>query len=147
MLINTLLKKLIIFLEMSLVLIYLVFEEILWNRIGQPLYKRIKCLKLYSRFEAYLNSDINPWILLSIFLLPFVLMEVMAVLAGKMFLTGHFYLGLFFYSLKAAATVPVVTIFSLGKEKLLQFKIIKLGYNMILWLIETKVYQNVATIL
>ncbi len=135
--------KLLKFIEIILILCYLIIEEVLWVRIGLPIYRQLHKIQLLQHFEEYAEKKMNPWLLFILFLVPFVLMEIIGLISGKMFISGHFIWGILLYIGKGLFTPLVVFIFNAGKSKLLTFKIVKWSYHFILWLQQTVLYQSI----
>jgi riboflavin transporter FmnP len=90
-------KKILNFIETVLILGFIFFEELIWYRFALPIYKKLQQLRLFSRFDAYLADDASPLNVLLIFLLPFFIMEFMAISAGHFFISGQFVWGSIFY--------------------------------------------------
>jgi len=139
----TLLTGLLRLIEIILILLFLLIEEVLWVRIGLPIYNHLRKIRLLQRFEDYMQTKMNQWLLFIIFLIPFILMEVLGIWAGKMFVTGNFIGGVLLYIAKGFCTPLVVFVFNAGKPKLLNFKIVAGSYRFILWLKQTEIYQSV----
>lgn len=124
------------------VMLFIVFEEYIWDKIFKYIYIKIKNLDLISDFKEYLLKEDNRYIILLIFLLPFMIMEGVSIL-GLIFIgKGFIILGLSMYLIKILATIPVVIIFNSGKKRLLSFYLIKLGYFLILKFKRSKIYRN-----
>ncbi len=69
----------------------------------------------------------NDFILLSAFVFIVILAEITSTLALFLFTKGFLILGIFFYILKIIIYIPSIDIFRRNKERLLKYKIIKLG--------------------
>jgi len=129
--------------EAFAVLIYLIIEEVLWVRIGEPVYRRLQTIQFLQRFSQYAEKEIGEWGFFVIFSIPFIIMEILGILSGKMFITGHFFIGMMLYVLKGFCTPIVVYIFNIGRDKLLSFKIIYWTHHFICWLSTTEIYISV----
>jgi len=126
------LKKSITLIKYALVFLFIIFEELAWNKLGKPAYEEVKSLKVMDRFKDWVSKIEHRLALLALFLTPFILMEVSAILATKAFVMGALYWGLALYSLKIIMTVPVVIIFTTGKDVLVSFFVIRYSYGAIL---------------
>jgi hypothetical protein len=124
------------------VLLFIVFEELLWKRIGKPVYVKIKSLKIMVRFEKWVKDVNNRYVLLAVFLAPFVLMEIVGTLGLMAIGSGAIITGLGFYVIKGLLTIPVVSIFNTGKKELVQFQLIRQGYYIVIWFKRDRTYRK-----
>ena len=120
------------YLKIGGVLLFIIFEEIAWNRIGRPAYIKVKSLKIMTRFEYWVTDFENRYVLLLIFIVPFIMMEIMSVLALKALASGAIVICLGLYAIKIFLTVPVVIIFNVSKQQLVSFYPIRYIFGMIL---------------
>mgnify|MGYP001118583441 CR=1 FL=1 len=120
------------YLKVLFVLLFILFEEIVWNRIGEPAYNLVRSLKIMDKFRNWVSQVKNRYLVLIIFIKPFIIMEAMSIVAISYLASGSIMLGLFFYLIKILMTIPVVIIFNSCKEQLISFFIIKYCYGMIL---------------
>lgn len=126
-----------------LILFYIILEEYIWNRIFKYIYLKIKSFNLLARFNSFIKSINNRYLILLIFILPFVFMEVFATLGLIMAAKGLVVLGTFLYILKLFLTVPVVIIFNSAKKKLLSFYIMKISYYGLIKIKRNKIFRNI----
>lgn len=131
------------YIQIALVVIFILFEEIAWKRLGEPAYEAIKSLKVMDKFKAWIADINHRYILLAIFLIPFALMEVSSIYAGAALFSGAVITGLGLYAIKLLLTAPVVIIFNSGKKILVSFWLIKYGYGTILNLKRSKIFRTV----
>ncbi len=127
----------------TFILGFIIIEEYAWNKIFKHIYLKVKDLKLMIRFKYYLIYEDSRYLLLLIFLLPFVLMEGFSVLGLLLIGKGLVSLGVLMYILKLLITIPVVIIFNSAKKKLLTFFFIKFGYFYILKFKRSKTFRMV----
>jgi len=139
-------KKLGNILLTVVVLIYIVFEELVWERFAQPIIDYIKELKILKKLEVYLQ-DVNSKIILVVFLSMFVIVEFQGIYAGALFLEGKILHGALLYAGKIPIAAFTFWLFGATKEKLLEFGWFKKAYHFIIGLIDiithSKVYINI----
>ena len=139
-------KKLSNVLLTVLVLVYIVFEELIWERFAQPIIDYIKELKVLKKLEVYLQK-VNSKIILVVFLSMFVIVEFQGIYAGALFLEGKILHGALLYAGKIPIAAFTFWLFGATKEKLLEFGWFKKSYHFIVGLIEiithSKVYINI----
>lgn len=131
------------YIKVFIVVIFIVFEEIAWKRLGEPAYNAIKSLKIMDRFKEWIADIDHRYKLLVVFLIPFVLMEISSIYAGSELVSGSIFKGLGLYSTKLMLTAPVVIIFNYGKKILVSFWVIKYGYGAVLNLKRSKTFRSV----
>ena len=51
---------------------YIIFEELIWERLAKPIFSYISTLELFKDLEPKI-LDLNSYIILFIFLIPFVI--------------------------------------------------------------------------
>jgi hypothetical protein len=129
--------------KLLVVLLFILFEEIAWKRIGEPVHNIISSLKIMNRFKLYISDIKHRYILLGIFIIPFVLMEITSIYAGASLLSGAIIMGIGLYMIKLFLTIPVVIIFNIGKDILISFWLIKYGYGMILRFKRSNAFRSV----
>ncbi len=140
---NFRIDKIVHYVKILFVVLFIIFEEIAWKRIGEPAYRAIRSLKIMNRFKLWIADISHRYILLGVFIIPFVLMEVSSIYAGAALFSGSIIMGLGLYAIKLLLTAPVVIIFNAGKEILVSFWIIKYGYGTILRFKRSKTFRGV----
>ena len=139
-------KKLSNILLTIIVLVYIVFEELVWERFAQPIIDYIKELKILKKLEVYLQG-VNSKIILVVFLSMFVLVEFQGIYAGALFLEGKVLHGALLYAGKIPIAAFTFWLFGATKEKLLEFNWFKKSYLFMIGLIDiithSKVYMNI----
>ena len=139
------LHKIVTFVQLLLILIFILFEELIWEGIAEPIYVKIHSLKILQRVEKMLA--VTPRILiLSFFLLIFLAVEGAGILAGVLFLQGKIHLGIGLYLMKIPIAAFTFWLFSVTKEKLLSFKWFAWLYHRVVrffgWLKSLELYQE-----
>lgn len=122
---------------------FIFFEEYIWNKIFKDIYLKIKSLNVIANLKSYLLEEDCRYKLLFIFLIPFILMEGLSIIALKLISSGLVLIGLLIYLFKILLTIPVVIIFNSAKKKLLSFKIIYVVYFFIIKLKQSQIYLNI----
>jgi len=128
-----------------LVLIFILFEELIWEGIAEPIYLKIHSLKILQRVEKMLEG--TPRILiLSFFLLIFLAVEGAGILAGILFLQGKIHMGIGLYLMKIPIAAFTFWLFNATKEKLLSYSWFAWSYRKIMalfeWLKHLEIYQG-----
>ena len=131
------------YLKVILVTLFIIFEEIAWRRIGEPAYKAVSALQIMDNFKSWVSDINHRYLLLLVFIVPFVLMEGASALAFKAWGSGLIFSGLAIYSIKLILTAPVVVIFNTGKEILLTFWVIRTVYGWIEALKNSKTFKGI----
>jgi hypothetical protein len=141
-----LLKKLFFYIQVILISLYLILEEIVWDRFAQPIFRYIKYLKLFQKLEKLLNRA-NRYVILILFLLPFVIGELFGILSPIVAVQGYVILGVIFYALKLIIVAFAFWLFKVEQEKLLSFKIINYSYQKIVqftsWIKTTQAFITI----
>lgn len=136
-------SKIMKYLKIFLVVMFIIFEEIIWNKIGQPIYNKIKTLKIMDRFKVWVSNVKNIYVILVIFLGLFIGMEIVTLLALKAFATGAIVIGIGLYVIKILMVVPVVIIFNEAKKQLVTFLPIRYVYGMVLNFKRSKTFREI----
>jgi len=140
--------KFIGFVEIILVLFYIVYEELVYTTIAKPIIEWYKKLKLLAKFQAFLLKA-PPIVSLLAFLSTFVVAEILGLLTVPVFLMGPpiAFIGVFIYGLKIPVGAFAFWIFKENKERLTKYKIIKIGYDWTMrfvnWIDSSEVYKRV----
>jgi len=87
MFLKRLLRRLIFLVQVVLVVLFIVFEEIIWETIARPIYDYIHELHLLQTIQRRL-SGLNRYALLTLFLVLLVSVEGVGLLAGVMAVRG-----------------------------------------------------------
>ncbi|WP_198305079.1 hypothetical protein [Arcobacter vandammei] len=150
-------NKLIDIFLVILVLIYIVFEELVWEKIAKPI------LNIFSNFILQFQivekivlkiKSLNRYLILFIFLIFFTIVELLGVYAAIVFVQGYISLAIFIYLLKLPLAVLILWFFDITKEKLLQFRWFEIVYEKLIYLknriknskIYLLIYEKIASI-
>jgi len=131
------------YLKLFLVVIFIIFEEVIWNKIGEPIYSVVKSLKIMTNFRIWVSEFKNRYALLAIFLTPFIIMEIAGLLSLKAFAFGAIILGISLYIFKVLLTIPVVIIFNTAEKELRSFDFIDWGYGLIIQIKQSETFRMV----
>lgn len=113
-------KRIINFLLIFLVFVYIIFEELIWDKFAKPIISYISNFSLFKNLTPKILA-LNSYIILIIFIIPFFLVELLGVYAGFVFISGHIILGTFLYLLKIPIATLIFWYFNTTKERLLEF--------------------------
>ena len=142
---STIKHKLISLLQLILVLIFVIFEEIIWEGIAYPVYKYVHSLKILQKVESSLH-DMNRYVILSIFVFMLASVEAFGLYAGYLFVSGNVFLGLSIYLGKIPIAAFTFWMFRITEDKLMQFGWFKWLYDCLMqfidWLKSLDVYIN-----
>ena len=142
---STILHKLILIFQLILVIIYIIFEELIWEGIAKPVYTFVHSLKILQKVEAKLQH-VNPSVVLVIFVVLFVIVEAFGIYAGMLFVSGQVFLGLTLYISKIPIAAFTFWLFRVTEDKLMQFGWFKWLYdwvmNAISWLKSSEMYTK-----
>jgi len=132
-------------LQLILVIIYIIFEELIWDGIAKPIYNVIHSLKLLQKVEAKLQH-VNPSIILVIFVVLLSIVEAFGIYAGMLFISGQVFLGLGLYLSKIPIAAFTFWLFRVSEDKLMQFGWFKWLYEKMMtgirWLKSRKIYKE-----
>ena len=127
--------KFISLLQLILVIIFIIFEELIWEGIAKPIYNAIHSLNVLQKIEYKLKNT-NRSIVLFIFMLLLVLVEAAGIYAGILFVSGQVFLGLVLYISKIPIAAFTFWLFRVTEDKLMQFVWFKYIYEKIMQAIE-----------
>jgi hypothetical protein len=130
-------------LQLILVIIYIIFEELIWEGIAKPIYEAIHSLKILQKLEAKLQH-VNPSIILVIFVLLLSVVEAFGIYAGMLFVSGQVLLGLGLYLSKIPIAAFTFWLFRVTEDKLMTFGWFKWLYDKMIaaidWLKSREMY-------
>ena len=140
---STIKHKLISLLQLILVLIYIVFEELIWEGIAHPIYLYVHSLRILKKVEASLHR-VNRYVILVIFVVMLVSVEAFGLYAGYLFVSGQVVLGLSIYLMKIPIAAFTFWMFRVTEDKLMKFGWFKWIYDLIVkfidWLKSLDIY-------
>jgi len=137
--------------------IYLLLEYLFWNTLLEPIYLKLKELNLYKKLLELINNQ-NKYVILSIFILFFVVSEVLGLLAFVVLSKGMVGIFIALYLIKFIPVAIAFTILENGKDKLLtirwfafiyhySMKILHILRNNILFLKSKKIFEQVQDVI
>jgi hypothetical protein len=139
----TIKNKIISLLQLLLVLIYIIFEEIIWEGVAKPIYEVIHSLKILKKIEIKLQS-VSPSVILVLFVGLLSIVETFGIYAGILFVSGQVMLGLSLYLSKIPIAAFTFWLFRVTEDKLMTFAWFKWMYDKMMlginWLKSMKVY-------
>ena len=142
---NTIKRKLITLLQLLLVIIFILFEEIIWEGIARPIYTYVHSLKVLQRVEAWLQG-VNATVILVIFVVMLASVEMLGIYAGILFVSGQVALGLMLYLTKVPIAAFTFWMFRVTESKLMQFGWFRWLYEKMMaaigWLKSLEIYQS-----
>ncbi|MDD5359151.1 MAG: hypothetical protein PHI79_00465 [Sulfurovaceae bacterium] len=125
---KNILNKLFLLLQFFLVFIYIIFEEIIWNFIAKPIYNFIESLNAIQKLDELLRST-NRYIILITFVLLFVLVELLGIVAGGLIVSGNIFVGTGLYLAKIPIAVFTYWMFKVVRSKLMTFYLFRVSFN------------------
>ena len=135
--------RVILLLQLLIVIIYILFEELIWEGIAKPIYKAIHALRILQKIEIKLNS-VSPSLILVIFVVLLVIVEAAGIYAGMLFVSGQIVIGMVLYISKIPSAAFTFWLFRVTEEKLMQFGWFKWMYEQIMkaigWLKSCEMY-------
>lgn len=142
---STINHKLILLLQLILVLIYIIFEELIWEGIAKPIYEFIHSLKVLQKVETILHS-LNAYVILVIFVALLGIVEALGIYAGVLFVSGKMWHGMTLYLAKVPIAAFTFWIFRITEDKLMLFGWFKWTYDQIMkaidWLKSCEMYSK-----
>ncbi len=132
-------------LQLILVIIYIIFEELIWEGIAKPIYEFLHSLKILQKVEVTLHS-VNASVILVIFVLLLSVVEALGIYAGILFVSGQVVLGITLYISKIPIAAFTFWVFRITEDKLMQFGWFKWIYDWIMkgieWLKSRDIYTS-----
>ena len=110
-----------------LVFIYIIFEELVWEKFAKPIILLISKFQLFTNFAPKILA-LNSYVILIFFVSTFVIVEVIGIYAGLLFVSGHMTSAILIYVLKVPVAAFIFWFFSIAKYKLLEFKWFEITY-------------------
>ena len=130
------------------VLIYIIYEELIWERLAQPIFRYIQSLKLLQALEHYLKN-VHGVVILIAFIILFGITELQGVYAGILLLKGKPVLWILLYAGKIPIAAFTFWLFRVSKPKLMAFPWFKKTYELLIrgidWVQHTETYINIKT--
>jgi len=119
-----------------------------WERFAQPIVRYIRSLDILKKLEAFIQN-VNGEIILFVFVLLFVVTELLGLYGGTLLLRGQ----VFFWFLLYVGKVPIAAftfwLFRVTKPKLMAFGWFEKAFNTLMgwidWVKATDVYKSIKT--
>ena len=128
-------KRALNFVLTILVLVFILFEELVWDRFATPIIRYISDLKILKKLEIYLQK-VDSKILLVVFVVIFVVVEFLGLYAGSLFLSGKPLHGALIYAGKIPIAAFTFWLFGATKSKLLEFEWFKKSYYFLIGVLD-----------
>ncbi len=137
--------KIMLPVQLVLVLLFILFEETIWDGIAKPIYSYVRSLRLLKTLEHKLGL-LDRRIVLVLFLLLFVAVEGAGLLAGVMMVQGLVVSATLLYLSKIPIAAFTFWMFRVCEEKLLSFGWFSWSYEKIIlfvdWIKSIPIYKN-----
>jgi len=127
--------KLVTLFQLILVILFILFEEIVWEGIAKPVYRWVHALKVLQKVEIWLQR-VPAEVILALFVLMLVSVEMMGLYAGIQFVSGNIALGLTVYMMKIPIAAFTFWMFRATESKLMRFGWFRWIYGKIMQVIE-----------
>ena len=142
-----LLKTILFTIQVTLILLYLLLEELVWERFAAPIFKYIKYSKPFEKLEKLLNRT-NRYIVLTVFIISLIIGEGFGILSPIIAIKGYPTLAIAVYGLKLIIAAFAFWVLNTQKRTLLSFKWFAYLYEkfifIINWIKDTKIYKSVV---
>lgn len=129
------------------VITYILFEELVWNKIAEPVYSFLKNLKFYELFLSYIHLSANRYTVLLLFVMPFVAGEFLGILSAVLAASTHILLAIVVYALKIPLVVIAFAILKAGDSKLESFALFSAARRAVIIIMEkiksSTIYQKI----
>ena len=143
-------RRLLIITQFLLVFLFILFEEIIWERLAEPIYHKIQSLKILQKLQLFINKT-NRYIILAIFISLLFSVEGAGLTAGIFFVQGKVIFGTLLYMIKIPIAGFTFWLFRVSKNKLLSFEWFSWSYNQLMrgidWLKSTDIYHSSISIM
>jgi hypothetical protein len=138
-------QRLLLVLQFTLVFLFILFEEIIWEGIAKPIYEKIESLHITQKVERSIQHT-NRYLLLLIFTVILLVVEGAGIFAGILFVNGYILFGLLLYIAKIPIAAFTFWLFKVSKDKLLSFGwfawLYRKTMNGLAWLKELEIYKS-----
>lgn len=143
---NKVLNMLKVTFEVLLVILFIFFEEIVWEYIAVPIKNKLSSMKILQGVQTSIESK-TAYQTLGIFLVLFILVEVAGIYAGILLVQGLVVTAVILYASKLPLAGLTFWIFSFSKVKLLSIDWFETLYNLVMrlfdWIKSTRIYRKV----
>ena len=127
-------------------IIVVLFLEIFWELGFKKTSQSFQKSKIASFFRKHIEN-MNRYVVLVLFGIPFLLMEVLGFIALGFLASGHIFIFIALYLFKVLFFIPVHFILEVGEEKLMSITWFKRRYDMVMellaWFKKSQTYVKV----
>ena len=138
-------QRLLIVIQFTLVFLFILFEEIVWESLAKPIYEKIASFHILLKLEKIILNA-NRYIVLFSFITLLLGVEGAGILAGVFFVQGYVLFGLALYIAKIPIAGFTFWLFKASKTKLLSFDWFAWAYKKLMsgidWLKDTEIYKS-----
>jgi len=114
-----------------LIMLYILFEELIWNTAVAPLIRSLSAFHFYRRFLDYIQMRAGRTTVLILFIVPFLIGEAIGILSGILAAKLYIVSAILLYACKIPLIVVALAILQNGKVKLLSIGWFALAYRWI----------------
>ena len=136
-------SPILVFIESFLILTYILFEELVWERFARPVTKLVS--KVFKEKAVSIVQKSNRYVILGLFLFLLLLAEALGIAAGAIFIYGYAATGIALYLLKILFAGIAFWFLGVAKEKLFSIYVFKKSYDFVTRIkkaIENSVYYK-----
>ncbi len=141
-------QRLINLFLLFLVLIFILFEEIVWEGIAAPIYRRVHALRILQKLEVFLLR-MPGWFIVLFFVAMLLSVEILGIYAGAMFVSGHLLFGATLYGAKIPIAAFTFWMFRVTEEKLMRFGWFRYLYETVMRIVDNikslEIYRKTLT--
>jgi hypothetical protein len=135
-------NKILHYLLTIIIIGYIVFEELVWERFAQPIFRYISSLKILQKLSAYLQT-VNSKLILILFVGLFIIVEAQGLYAASLFVQGKVIHGVLVYAGKIPISAFTFWLFHAVKDKLMEFIWFERAYIYVILLIEKITHSEI----
>jgi len=127
--------KLTSLIQLILVILFILFEEVVWEGIAKPIYAWVHGLRVLQKIQLALER-VPAWIILVLFVVLLVGVELLGLYAGALFVSGYVLTGAMIYGAKIPIAAFTFWLFKVSKPRLMEFAWFAWVYEKTMALIE-----------
>lgn len=132
------------------VFLYILFEELIWDQVAEPIYNYVRSLRLLHAIENRVKT-FKPISILILFLALFIQVEALGIVALGLIAQGNPVLGISLYLAKLPVAAFTFWLFKVCKDILMTFAWFKYSYESLetgIALIKASaIHQNIIALL
>lgn len=134
------------YLFVLIVLGYIVYEELVWERFAKPIVRFIQSLKILKKLEGILQN-LHGVVILFLFVTLFVVTELLGIYSGSFLVRGQVLIWAFIYIGRLPIAAFTFWLFRVTKPKLMAFSWFEKSYNFVMkmidWVKATDTYKAI----